>query len=145
MQQGTKDADTFPAEMSRKVGGTDRLDAEVLALRGNFEGRSPLHELIRTGSRKPLQAAINAELDEFLSRHADRVDEAGRRLVDRNGHLPSRQILTGAGKLKVQQPRVRDNSPDQEQHVAFSPSVLPPDLRKSPALEELIRWLYLNH
>lgn len=61
-----------------------------------------------------------------------------------NGRLPSRELLTGAGRLEVQQPRVRDISPDPEQRVHFSPSVLPAYLRKSPAIEESIPWLYLK-
>jgi transposase-like protein len=91
-----------------------------------------------------LQAAINGEVDEFLAQHAERRDEAGRRLVVRNGHLPQRTLLTGAGPLELSQPRVRDNSPDPESRVHFSPSVLPAYLRKSPAIEELIPWLYLK-
>lgn len=91
-----------------------------------------------------LQAAIDAEVAEFLGRHEDRRDEQGRRLVVRNGHLPSREILTGAGPLEVRQPRVRDRSPQKEQRVQFSPSVLPPYLRRSRSLDELIPWLYLK-
>lgn len=62
----------------------------------------------------------------------------------RNGHLPAREILTGEGRLEIQRPRVRDNSPDRESRVRFSASVLSAYLRKSPAIEELIPWLYLN-
>ena len=91
-----------------------------------------------------LQAAIDAEVEDFLAQYADRRDEQGRRLVVRNGHLPSREILTGAGRLDVSQPRVRDNSPDTQNRVTFSPSVLPPYLRRSKAIEELIPWLYLK-
>jgi putative transposase len=91
-----------------------------------------------------LQAAIEAEVDEFLALHADRRDEAGRRQVVRNGRLPSREILTGAGPLEVSQPRVRDNSPEVDSRVTFSPTVLPPYLRRSKAIEELIPWLYLK-
>jgi transposase-like protein len=65
-------------------------------------------------------------------------------LVVGNGHLPCRELLTGAGRLEVRQPRVRDNSPDPEERVRFSPSVLPAYLRKSQAIEELIPWLYLK-
>ncbi len=144
MQQSTRAGDRLPAGMSRNISDGAPPDAEVLAFRANFEGRSPLEELIRTGAQRMLQAAINAEVDEFLARHAARVDDEGRRLVVRNGQLPSRELLSGAGPLEVRQPRVRDNSPDREQRVAFSPSVLPPYLRKSPALEELIPWLYLK-
>ena len=91
-----------------------------------------------------LQAAIDAEVDDFLADHAARRDEQGRRLVVRNGRLPSREILTGAGPLEVSQPRVRDKSPDKDSRVTFSPSVLPPYLRRSKAIEELIPWLYLK-
>jgi transposase-like protein len=91
-----------------------------------------------------LQAAIHAEVEVFLAEHADHRNEQGRRLVVRNGQLPARELLTGAGPLQVRQPRVRDNSPDPQQRIQFSPSVLPAYLRKSPALEELIPWLYLK-
>jgi len=144
VSKSTKVIGSLPVGDARNVGEDGRPDAEVLAFRANFEGRSALDELIRTGAQRMLQAAINAEVDEFLQRHADRVDEQGRRLVVRNGHLPSRELLSGAGKLQVCQPRVRDNSPEKDQRVTFSPSVLPPYLRKSPALEELIPWLYLK-
>ena len=77
-------------------------------------------------------------------RHSDRVDENGRRLVVRNGKLPEREILTGAGKIPVSQPRVRDNSPDVASRVKFSPSVLPPYLKRTKNIEELIPWLYLK-
>lgn len=91
-----------------------------------------------------LQAAIESEVEDFLAQHADRRDEHGRRQVVRNGRLPSRQILTGAGPLEVSQPRVRDKAPEADGRVKFSPSVLPPYLRRSQAIEELIPWLYLK-
>ena len=91
-----------------------------------------------------LQAAINAEVEVFLAEHADRRDEQDRRRVVRNGHLPSRELLTGAGPLQIQQPRVRDNSPQRKERVQFSSSILPAYLRKSPEIEELIPWLYLK-
>jgi len=122
----------------------EQLDREVLEFRANFEQRSPLDELVRTGAQRMLQAAIEAEVDDFLTSHADRRDEAGRRQVVRNGRLPSRKILTGAGPLEVSQPRVRDNSPDVASRVTFAPSILPPYLRRSKAIEELIPWLYLK-
>lgn len=122
----------------------DPLDPEVLAFRANFDSRSPLDELVREGARRMLQAAIDAEVDDFIAAHSNRVDEQGRRQVVRNGHLPSREILTGAGPLQIQQPRVRDKSADKENRVVFSPSVLPPYLKKSKAVEELIPWLYLK-
>jgi transposase-like protein len=79
-----------------------------------------------------------------LAQHGDLRDEQGRRLVVRNGSLTTREILTGAGPVEVRQGRVRDNSPQADQRVQFTPSVLPAYLRRSGALEELIPWLYLK-
>ena len=90
-----------------------------------------------------LQAAIDAEVDDFLAKHSGRRDEQGRRLVVRNGSLPEREILTGAGKLPVRQPRVRDRSSGDDR-VWFSPQVLPPYLKRTNSIEELIPWLYLK-
>lgn len=120
------------------------LDPEVLAFRRQFDDRSPLDELVREGARKMLQAAINAEVDGYVEQHRDRRDEEGRRLVVKNGSLPARQILTGAGPIEVSQGRVRDNSPNSRNRVRFTPSVLPAYLRRTDAIEELIPWLYLK-
>lgn len=128
----------------REVPVDEPLDPEVVAFRAQFNECSPLDELVREGARRMLQSAIDAEVDAFIASHADRTDEQGRRLVVRNGHLPEREILTGAGSIPVTQGRVRDNDPDRSQRVTFSPSVLPSYLRKTSAIEELIPWLYLK-
>ena len=109
----------------------DQVDPEVIAFRAQFDEQSPLDELVRLGAQRMLQSAIEAEVQEFLEQHRERTDEKGRRLVVRNGQLPTREILTGAGPLEVGQPRVRDNSPNQEQRVCFSSKILPPYLRRS--------------
>lgn len=142
MKQRTTNTKSLPA--AARQNDEQSVDPEVLAFRSQFESRQPLDELIRVGAQRMLQAAVDAEVEDFLASHAERRDEQGRRLVVRNGRLPSRELLTGAGRLEVQQPRVRDNSPIPESRVQFSPSVLPAYLRKSPAIEELIPWLYLK-
>ena len=91
-----------------------------------------------------LGTAIEAEVQEFILVHGDRRDAGGNRLVVRNGYQPARELLTGAGRLEVQQPRVRDNSAEKECRVRFSSSILPPYLRRSKAIDELIPWLYLK-
>jgi len=136
VSQSTKAGSATPVD--------EQIDPEVLEFRAQFESRSPLDELIREGARRMLQTAIDAEVDDFLAQHSDRRDDQGRRLVVRNGSLPSREILTGAGSLEVSQPRVRDNSAEKESRVVFSPSVLPPYLKRTTAIEELIPWLYLK-
>ena len=88
---------------------------------------------------------LEAEVRDFVDRHRGDVDEAGHRHVVRNGYLPEREVLTGAGPLKVSQPRARDrrgsSHPDA---VSFSSKVLPPYLRRSKNVDELIPWLYLK-
>jgi putative transposase len=102
-----------------------QLDPEVISFRAQFDQKSPLDELVREGARRMLQSAIDAEVDAFIALHDHRRDQQGRRLVVRNGSLPEREILTGAGALPVQQGRVRDNTKDVDQRVVFTPSVLP--------------------
>ena len=140
MSHTTTILDSMPAKASKGDGKSPV--AEVVPL--SMDGFSPLDELVREGARRMLQQAIESEVDEFVARHGDRLDEAGRRQVVRNGYLPQREILTGAGKLAVQQPRVRDKSPAKAERVTFSPSVLPPYLKRTTAIEELIPWLYLK-
>ena len=120
------------------------LDPEVLEFRAQFGRTSPLDELVRQGAQQMLQSAIETEVDDFLTQHAERRDARGNRRVVRNGYLPSREILTGAGRLAVEQPRVRDNSSPKKERVQFSSSILPPYLRRSRAIDELIPWLYLK-
>ena len=119
-------------------------DPEVAAFRAQFGGTSPLDELVRQGAQRMLQTAIEVEVDEFLAEHAERRDACGHRLVVRNGRLPARELLTGAGRLALEQPRVRDNSRGTDERVRFSSSILPPYLRRSKAIDELIPWLYLK-
>ena len=67
---------------------------------------SPLDDLVRRGAQQMLQSALEAEVQEFLERHAGIRDDRGNRQIVRNGYLPPREVLTGAGPLPVEQPRV---------------------------------------
>lgn len=121
----------------------DTVDGEVVQFPPQLDSKSPLDEIVRQGAKRMLQAAIDAEVEQFLEEHAAKRDEAGRRLVVRNGHLPARKVATGAGTLEIQQPRARDNDPDKSNRVRFSPSLVPQYMRKSPSIEEMIPVLYL--
>jgi putative transposase len=63
--------------------------------------------------------------------------------VVRNGHLPERTIITGVGAVEVKQPRVHDRRPVDHQEK-FTSAILPPYLRKTKSIDELISWLYLK-
>jgi len=119
------------------------FDPEVVQFRSQFDEASPLDELVRRGAQQMLQSAIEKEVEEFLAQHVGRRDLQGKRLVVRNGYQPARELLTGAGRLAVEQPRVRDNS-KPEDRVQFSSQILPPYLRRSKSIDELIPWLYLK-
>jgi putative transposase len=142
MHESTSFATSVPGLLEGSAG--ESTDPEVVAFRAAFDGTSPLDELVRQGARQMLQAALESEVQTFLEQQATKVDAQGRRLVVRNGSLPARQILTGAGPLEISQPRVRDNSPEPTERVRFSSSILPAYLRKSKSIEELIPWLYLK-
>ena len=108
------------------------------------ESRSALDAYVFEGARQLLQMALECEVQGFLEEHADKVDEGGRRQVVRNGYLPARTILTGAGPLEIEQPRVRDKTPHEDGRAVFTSAILPPYLRKSRSIEELLPWLYLK-
>ena len=96
---------------------------------------------LRQGAQRLLQAAIEAEVADYIDRHQHLRDPHTRhRLVVRNGTLPQRHIQTGLGDIAVQQPRVRDHRPGHK----FSSKILPPYMRRSPSIEALIPWLYLK-
>src|SRR4051795_6941738 len=106
-------------------------------------GQDVLTEILRDGARRLLAEAIEAEVAAWIDAHAHLQDQAGRRQLVRNGHLPERTIQTGIGEIPVKQPRVQDRRP-AEQREKFTPAVLPPYLRRTRSLDELIPWLYLK-
>jgi len=104
---------------------------------------SCLDEILRNGAREMLGRAIEDEVAVFVGARSHLVDESGRRLVVRNGHLPERSIQTPMGEIPIKQPRVRDRR-DTDEREGFQSSILPPYLRKTKSLEDLLPWLYLK-
>src|SRR5208282_101230 len=113
---------------------------------GNCACRFPtLEQIAREGARRALQKAIEDEVATYVDAHRDALDASGHRLVVRNGHKPPRTILTGVGPLEVTQPRVDDRRIDENgERFRFTSRILPPYLRKTKAIEELVPWLYLK-
>ena len=102
-----------------------------------------LTQILRNGAQDMLAKAVRDEVSVYLAERSDLVDEQSHQLVVRNGYLPQRKIMTGIGAVEVQQPRVRDRRPAQEREK-FTSSILPPYLRKTKSMEELLPWLYLK-
>jgi putative transposase len=105
--------------------------------------RDVLTALLRDGARRLLAEAVEAEVAAWIDDHAHLKDRDGHRQVVRNGYLPERTIQTGLGDLEVKQPRVHDRRPD-DQRIKFTSAILPPYLKRTKSLEELIPWLYLK-
>ena len=107
--------------------------------------RATLEDFARAGARRALQQAIEDEVAQYVDAHRDHRDEAGRRLVVRNGHKPTRTILSGVGPIQVTPPRVNDRRVDEHGvRFRFTSKILPPYLRKTKAIEDLVPWLYLK-
>ncbi len=103
----------------------------------------PLTDILRNGARDLLAHAVEAEVAELLTVHAHLADEQGRRRLVRHGHLPEREVMTGIGPVPVKVPRVRDRSNEVEK-IRFTSTLLPPYLRRTKSVEELLPWLYLK-
>ena len=105
-----------------------------------------LTEILRQGARCLLAQAVEAEVADFLAKHADLTTADGRQRVVRHGHLPEREVMTGIGPVAVRQPRVRDReaAADDPGRIRFTPAILPPYLRRSKSIETLLPILYLK-
>ncbi len=64
----------------------------------------------------------------------------------RNGSHQPRQVLTSAGAVQVQAPRVNDKrgDPDSGERARFASAILPAWCRKSPKVTEVLPLLYLH-
>ncbi len=102
-----------------------------------------LTPILREGAQKLLATAIELEASAWIEERAAVRDEDGHRLVVRNGHQPARMIQTGVGDVEVRKPRVHDRRTGDERET-FTSKILPPYLRRTKAIEELIPWLYLK-
>jgi hypothetical protein len=103
-----------------------------------------IDDILRDGARRALQSAIEREVEDYIQRNSQCLDEAGHRLVVRNGHHPARKIQSGNGSIEVHQPRVNDKRVDEQgNRLRFTSKILPPYLRKTKVIEELVPWLYL--
>jgi putative transposase len=109
-------------------------------------GGSLLDEIVRDGARQMLASALQAEVAAYVEAHADQLDEAGHRLVVRNGHHAAREVTTAAGAVGVRAPRVNDKRIDEAsgERKRFSSAILPVWSRKSPRVAEVLPLLYLH-
>jgi len=104
-----------------------------------------LDEIAREGARRMLLQALEAEVAAYLAAHAEARDEQGHRLVVRNGPARARQVTLGSGTVGVRAPRVNDRRVDEEgRRQRFTSAILPPYMRRSPKVAEVLPILYLR-
>jgi transposase-like protein len=108
------------------------------------EMRSALDELAREGARRMLPEALDAEVEAYLERHCEERDGRGHALVVRNGHARERRVTVGSGTFSVCAPRVNDRWVVGGERQKFTSEILPPYLRRSKAVSEVLPVLYLR-
>jgi transposase-like protein len=93
----------------------------------------PLETIVRRGAKLLLQAALEAEVTEYLERqkHARQAEGAEFRGY-RNGVGKERHLTVGSGTIKLQVPRVSDVPAGQE---PFASDLVQPYQRRSKSLD----------
>jgi len=104
-----------------------------------------LDEIARRGARRMLAEALEAEVEFYIEAVRGERDERGHALVTRNGYAKEREILCGAGAVEVKAPRVNDRRVDEDgNRQRFKSVILPPYMRRSPKVAEVLPLLYLH-
>ena len=113
----------------------------VVALRQKGAIDDPLTEILRTGARRLIAQAVEAEFETFLASTAELGLPDGRQRVVRHGHDPVRAIQTGIGPVEVQKPKARDRAAASGERLRFSSNILPKWARRTKSLEETLAAL----
>jgi len=117
----------------------------VVSLRQPDTIDDPLTAVLRSGARRLLAQAIEAEADAFLAAMKGERLPDGRERVVRHGHGPERQVQTGIGPVEVQRVKLRDRGPTNEaERIRFTSAILPRWSRRTRSLDALLPILYLR-
>ena len=104
-----------------------------------------LDDLAREGARRMLVSALDEEVTAYIERHENERDDDGLRQVVRNGKAEPRKVTCGAGTIEVTAPRINDKRVDDNgDRQRFSSRILPPYMRRSPKVAEVLPVLYLR-
>src|SRR3712207_309391 len=120
-------------------------DTTVAALRQPDAVEDPLTAVLRSGARRLLAQAVEAEAEAFLATMRDRRLPDGRERLVRHGHGPERLVQTGIGPVPVRRVKVRDRGAVQDgERIRFSSAILPRWARRTRSLDALLPVLYLR-
>jgi putative transposase len=105
----------------------------------------PLTAILRSGARRLLAQAVEAEAEAFLAAMKGAPLPDGRERLVRHGHGPERQVQTGIGPVAVRRVKLRDRSPGTAaERIRFTSAILPRWARRTPSLDALLPVLYLR-
>lgn len=102
--------------------------------------RDVLTGILRTGCREILEEALKLEIAEFQEQYRDLRTRDGKQRIVRNGYHRERMIQTGVGEIPARVPRARD----RQDEITYTSKLLPPYLRRTKSIEDLLPWLYLK-
>jgi len=109
-----------------------------------LEKHPTLDELAREGVRRILAVAMEEEVEAYVAKYSQERDEEGHALVVRNGKARPRKVTLGAGTVTLTAPRVNDKRVVEGERQRFTSKILPPYLRRSPQVAEVLPLLYLR-
>src|ERR671926_951507 len=119
-------------------------DSIIVPLRQPDEIDDPLTAVLRSGVRRLLAQAIEAEAEAFLGRFADQKLADGRDRLVRHGYGPERTIQTGIGPVEVRRVKLRDRGIGTAERLRFTSTILPRWARRTRSLDALLPVLYLR-
>ena len=121
-------------------------NSTVVSFRQPDEVDDPLTAVLRSGARRLLAQAIEAEAEAFLAAMKDKRLADGRERVVRHGHGPERLVQTGIGPVAVQRVKLRDRAAGAAggERIRFTSAILPRWARRTRSLDALLPVLYLR-
>ena len=121
-------------------------NSTVVPLRQPDTIDDPLMAILRSGARRLLAQAIEAEADAFLAIMKDQRLSDRRERVVRPGHGPERLVQTGIGPVAVGRVKLRDRGAGEAgaERIRFTSAILPRWARRTRSLDALLPILYLR-
>jgi putative transposase len=105
----------------------------------------PLTAILRSGARRLLAQAVEAEAEAFLAAMWEERLVDGRARFVRHGHGPESTIQTGIGPVPVRRAKVRDRGAEGVgDRITFTSAILPKWARRTRSLDALLPVLYLR-
>ena len=120
-------------------------DSTVVPLRQPDEVEDPLTAILRSGARRLLAQAVEAEAEAFLATMQGVHLADGRERLVRHGHGPERLVQTGIGPVAMRRVKLRDRGAGEGgERIRFTSAILPRWARRTRSLDALLPILYLR-